>query len=278
MKKNFAFIMLFYFAFIALNSKAQTHIDTVVILLGGNATDTLLIECDAWIGEILEPEIDTFCSGINQQNELLPTFITYNNQDKEFAFIVTKDTDENVGARNEEIKTITKDGILDIDSLGLESGKYCFTAISYSQTELDIITNNINVQQALLNNCIFGGEDLLDLLLCIMQNTDLTTIDSAIDSLFSKIVPQVVPQFQSFISQIDQIQNPPPCYDLTPEGLEYCITFLGENDGCIVNANDYYNESFQITNFPNPFKSITTIKFFAKEGGNVDFKVYDLLG
>jgi len=168
---------------------------------------------------------------------------------------------------------VTSDG--QFDFCGQPLGQYCFHGFSYNQAELDTITSNETIQG--LASCLKGGETLDSILICIgsLPIFDYATINGAIVSVLGEIVPGAVPAFNP------DLGNEPPCFDVVPEGMEYCIdvTCSDETSMCLLlDVQQYYNDTFGVSNAPNPFNINTIINYTTQISGLVDFKVYNSTG
>lgn len=166
------------------------------------------------------------------------------------------------------IQGITTDGTFDF--CGRPLGQYCFHAFSYNQSDLDIITNNSSIQTFV--NCLEGNEPLEEILSCVGGFFGAANIDAAVDSVLRVLVPALVPEFIP--------PNNPPCYSIVPEGMEYCIDLTCAKDSadCMVDVAKYFDDTFGVSNSPNPFNAKTFVNYNSKIGGVVDFKIYNSAG
>jgi len=166
------------------------------------------------------------------------------------------------------IQGLSTDGTYDF--CGLPLGQYCFHSFSYNQDELDIITNNLTIQG--FASCLEGNEPLNEILSCVGGIFGIATIDAAVDSVLRVLVPAIVPEFIA--------PNAAPCYSIVPEGMEYCIDLTCANDSamCNVDVAQYFNDTFGVSNAPNPFSTKTVVNYTSKISGLVDFKVYNNVG
>jgi len=190
----------------------------------------------------------------------------------DFALAVTYIHPDSTYASNwfAPIQGLSTDGTYDF--CGSPLGQYCFHAFSYNQTELDIITNNDLIKG--LVDCLEGGEPLEEILECVGGFFGSANIDAAVDSVLRVLVPAIVPEFSADAGM------DPPCYDIVPAGMEYCIELTCANDSamCVMDVAQYFNNTFGVNNSPNPFSAKTFINYTAKINGLVDFKVYNSAG
>jgi len=166
------------------------------------------------------------------------------------------------------IQGLSTDGTFDF--CGRSLGQYCFHAFSYNQSELDIVTNNATIKG--FAPCLEGNEPLADILTCVEDVFGFANIDAAVDSVLRDLVPLVVPEFIA--------PNDPPCFEVIPAGMEYCIDLTCANNSsmCQVDIAQYFNNTFGVSNSPNPFSAKTFVNYNAKVNGSIDFKIYNSIG
>jgi len=62
--------------------------------------------------------------------------------------------------------------------------------------------------------------------------------------------------------------------------MEYCIelTCANEETTCVMDVAQYFNDTFGVSNSPNPFNAKTFVNYTAKVNSLVNFKVYSSAG
>jgi len=142
-----------------------------------------------------------------------------------------------------------------------------------------IITNNAFIISLIPSYCLNGGESLEDIVFCIKENFDLANIESVTDSVLNDIVQLFVPEFQSSWDEDDgSTFNAPFCFDITPNGQEYCIEVEGASENCYVSIDAIFQNEVGLNNVPNPVNSSTTIQFELLNNSSVVLFVYDING
>lgn len=204
--------------------------------------------------------------GSNQEileNDL--TTIGYESVDT-YAFIVTAPPNED---GDEELLDVTFDGIFDfsVDSVGLPylPGEYCFTGFGFNQSQLDDITGN-NIVQALINDCVEGGESLDVVLDCIRENpietgdtTGSVVTVADIDNILNTLVAPLI-GYQ-------------PCVVFAEP---YCVTVTDDVDCGGVGVESINPNSIQA--YPNPAQNTTYIEFNTLIPTNVTLELYTMEG
>jgi len=168
--------------------------------------------CEAFAGEPnWDTSITSTCIGGDFSN-----LLGWNNNPSgttDQVFIITKD-EPGTTTYNDTIIGISEDGSFNFSFS--DEGTYCFTSFTYNQAELNIITNNATIQGLL--PCIIGNEALIEYIECISATFGLSTINGAVDSVLSTIIPALVPQFI--------LPNTPPCFNIQDTNTSFCVEVI----------------------------------------------------
>lgn len=216
-------------------------------------------QCTAEAGIPVAPLIN-YDGGVNTPSDLIVTNYSLNpSGTSDHGFFITEGS-----GTNAPIVSFTDDGSWDFSG-AIDGTTYCFTGFAYSQTELDIITNNQTIQILIPSGCLMGGENVEEYIDCLNQNFPVVNIHNSIDSVLSQIVPLVVPQFVS--------PNNPPCFDIATTNESYCVTYTsGTTDPCDADAgiSVFPSISEYIPGYSSPSDLLVT-NFIIPPSGTTDF-------
>lgn len=204
-----------------------------------------------------------------------------------YAFVVTGPP-EFQGKR--PIVGVTYDGVWNFGRTDNEPrpfGEYCFTGFGYDQADMDAITGNF-IARGVLNQCsppgsecVQGGEELDEILDCLVNLEESTCVDDP-DSPTVYDIDTVL-----FIlrDQISILLNYTPCVMVSEN--TYCVEYIdAANDTTVVEPGDT-TVTIAISEFgflgfegiyPNPVVNEATVVFNAGEHDFVNVEIYNLTG